>query len=468
MGRSDKRGLARDLGRLVNKARVRTDPEDLYVYTGDAAYDYCPRGMPDAVILPETREEVSRVLKYAYDHNLPVTPRGAGTGLAGGCVPIQGGIVLDMRRMSRIMEIDKRNTVARVESGTVLACFQNTVEREKLFYPPDPQSGDVCTLGGNVSTRAGGPRGVKYGSTGDYVLGLELVLPDGSVIRTGGSCTKQSVGYDLTHLLAGAEGTLGVITEIDLRLLPLPPSSRTAVLVCETVDQTAKMVSEIIASGTVPAKIEFLVSGAVFLMNTMISPPLNVEGESCLLIELDGSPTQVEEDTLALKRVGAEMGALEIRVVEDEQEASGYWKARSNLRAMSLKLVHRVITEDVSVPRDRIPALLRSVEEITSSLASMGMMSGIGGHAGDGNMHPSIVFAAEPTEEMLQKGRTAIKEIVKAGLDLGGTISGEHGIGLLKSEFLEWELGKVQVALLKRIKQAFDPKGIMNPGKIWK
>ncbi len=462
------KGLARDLGRLVSRTRVRTDPEDLLVYAGDASYDYCPHGKPDAVVLPETQEEVSQVLKYAFKRTIPVTPRGAGTGLAGGCTPIHGGIVLDMRRMSRILEIDKRNTVAKVESGVVLARFQNAVEREKLFYPPDPQSGEVCTLGGNVSTRAGGPRGVKYGSTGDYVLGLEVVLPDGSLIRTGGICSKQSVGYDVSHLMAGAEGTLGVITSINLRLLPLPAASRTAVIVCESADQATRIVSEVITSGTVPAKIEFLIRGAVALMNSMISPPLSVEGEAYLLVELDGSPAQIEVETLALREVGVGMGAMDVRIIEDEKEAATYWKARSNLRSLALKMVYRVMTEDVSLPRDRVPEFLRSLEEITASLISVGVISGIGGHAGDGNMHPSIIFPTEPTEEMLAKAQSAIQEIVKSGLDLGGTISGEHGIGLLKAEFLGLELGEVQVALLKRIKQAFDPKGIMNPGKIWK
>ncbi len=461
------KGLARDLGRLVGKTRVKTSAEDLLAYTSDATYDYGGKGMPDAVVLPESVEEVSRVLKYASDRTIPVTPRGAGTGLAGGCVPIRGGIVLDMMRMNRILDIDRRNMTARVESGVVLGRFQSAVEKQGLFYPPDPQSQTVSTLGGNVSTRAGGPHGVKYGSTGDYVLGLEAVLAGGEMIRTGGICSKQSVGYDVTHLLTGAEGTLGVITGINLRLLPLPPASRTAVVICETAEQATEVVTEIIAGGTIPARLEFLVQGAVMLMNSMLSPPLNTDGEACLLMELDGSATQIEEDSAAVEKLCACKSVLEVRVVEDEERAASYWKARSNLRSMALVMFKKVITEDVTVPRDRLPEYYRSVQNIMAPLSSSGLLGGMGGHAGDGNVHPSIVFAADPTEEMYELARSAVERIIRSGLDLGGTISGEHGIGMLKAGFLEWELGQAQVALLKRIKEAFDPKGIMNPGKIW-
>ena len=314
------KGLARDMRRLVGRERVRTDPEDLYAYSADLTY-YFARGTPEAVVLPETVDEVSKVLKYAFDKSIPVTPRGAGSGLSGGCTPLFGGIVLDMKRMRRIIEINRGNMTARVESGLVLRHFHQAVEKQGLFYPPDPQSQEVSTLGGNVATRAGGPHGVKYGTTANYVLGLEVVLPDGSIINTGGTCVKQSVGYDLTHLLTGSEGTLGVITRINLRLLPLPPAHRTAVAVFETLDQAAEMVAEITARGTVPARLEFITAGGINLMNNYIAPPLMTEGEAYLLMELDGTTAQVEEDTIGLKGLCQEMGAMDLRVIEDEDEA---------------------------------------------------------------------------------------------------------------------------------------------------
>ncbi len=455
-------GLRNDLSRLVGRERARTDPEDLYAYTSDATYYYA-KGMPDAVVLPETTDEVSKVVKYAFDHTIPVTPRGAGSGLSGGCTPIHGGIVLDMKRMNRIIEINRGNMTARVESGVVLGQFHNTVEKQGLFYPPDPQSQTVCTLGGNVATRAGGPHGVKYGTTGNYVLGLEVVLPDGSVINTGGTCVKQSVGYDLTHLLTGSEGTLGVITKVNLRLLALPPAHRTVVVICDTVDKAVGIVCEIIADGTLPAMLEYLPQEAIALMNTYISPPLSTDGQAYLLMDMDGTPTQVDEETDHVEKLCHRLSAMHVRTVSDEKEAHSYWKARANLYPLALTFVKRLVSEDVTVPRDRIPDFVRSVRDISSST---GVLLGVGGHAGDGNMHPSILFP-ELSEDAEKKAQLAIEQIVRTGLELGGTISGEHGIGIHKSQFLEQELGHVQVELLKRIKKAFDPKEIMNPGKIW-
>jgi len=456
------KGLATDLARLVSGVRVRADTEDLFSYSSDATR-YFVSHMPDAVVLPDTTEQVSKVVRYAFDHDIPLTPRGAGSGLSAGCTPIRGGIVLDMKRMRRIVDINRGNMTATVEAGVVLSAFHRAVEKQRLFYPPDPQSMDVCTIGGNVATQAGGPHGVKYGTTKNYVLGLEVVLPDGEVINTGGVCVKQSTGYDLTHLLTGSEGTLGVITRANLRLLPLPPSHRTVVVICKTVDQAAEMVSEIIAAGTVPARLEYLPQGAIALMNQFISPPLTMDGQACLLMDIDGSKTQIEEDSSEIRALSNSMGAMDVRVIEDEKEAETYWKARRNLHSSILAVFRRAIVEDVTVPRNRIPEFVRAVQDIS---ASLGTFIGMGGHAGDGNVHPNIILD-EITEETEKKAQVAVERIIRAGLELGGTISGEHGIGLHKARFLAWELGEAQIELLKRVKAAFDPKGIMNPGKIW-
>lgn len=456
------KGLARDLNAIIPALRVKTEPEDLLVYSSDATH-YFKSNPPQAVVLPETAAEAARILKYAFDHGIPVTPRGAGSGLAGGCTPVKGGIVIDLKRMNRIIEIDRGNMTAAVESGTVLKKFHQAVEKVGLFYPPDPQSMSVCTIGGNVATRAGGPRGVKYGTTGRYVLGLEAVLPDGTIIKTGGKFVKQSAGYDISHLMTGSEGTLGVITRVNLQLLPLPPVHRTMVVVCETLDQAAEIVSEVTARGAVPAMLELLVKMAIMVMNSYINPPLPVDAEAYLLMDLDGSEAQVELDIAQIKTICCDMKAREVRVVENENEAASYWKARSNLYPLMLSIMKKVITEDVTVPRNKIPELIRYVQGVA---AEVGIAIGIAGHAGDGNVHPTIL-QSEISPEIENKAKHAIDLIIKKGLDLGGTISGEHGIGIHKSEYLPWEMGPAEIALMQRIKQAFDPRNIMNPGKIW-
>jgi glycolate dehydrogenase FAD-linked subunit len=458
------KGMARDLGRLVARERVKTDPEDLLAYAGDATY-YIRKGKPDAVVLPETTDEVSRVLGFAFKHTIPVTPRGAGSGLSGGCTPLHGGVVLDMKRMGKILEINRRSMSARVEAGVVLADFHKAVKKKGLFYPPNPQSMNVCTLGGNVATRACGPHGVKYGATGDYVMGLEVVLSDGSVITPGGMAARSSAGYDLVHLFAGSEGTLGVITKVNLRLLALPPAHRTAVVVCESIEQAGDTVSEILAGGTLPAMIEFIPQMAVIVMNNYITPPLITEGQAYLLIDLDGTHDEIKAQADHILGICRRMGVMDIRVIEDEKEAQTYWTARYNLGAMALIMMKKAINEDVAVPRDRIPEFVREIQKMSSSLTKV--ILGIGGHAGDGNMHPSILFP-ELSLEAEKEAQATIEKVVRLGLSLGGTVSGEHGIGFHKAEFLAWELGDVQIRLLKRIKKVFDPRGIMNPGKIWK
>lgn len=455
-------GLAKDLARLIGDSKVLFQPEDLLAYANDATHYYRTQP-PDVAVLPSSTEEIARVLSYAYEHHIPVTPRGAGSGLAGGCTPVKGGIVVDTKRMNNILEINRANMTAQVEGGVVLQNFHKTVEQRGLFYPPDPQSMSVCTMGGNVATRAGGPRGVKYGTTGNYVTGLEVVLPDGSIIKTGGKFVKQSVGYDLTHLMTGSEGTLGVVTKVNVRLLTLPQAYRTMVVVCETLDQAAEIVSEIIARGAVPAMMEFLIKLAVTVMNNYVFPPLPTDGEAFLLLEMDGSPAQVESDTQTIRDICREMKARELREIDDERIARSYWNVRANMYPLMMTIFNRVTTEDITVPRNLIPALVRSVQEIA---ASVGIMIGLAGHAGDGNMHPTIL-QTEVNETIAVKAKQAIDLMIRSGLELGGTISGEHGIGIHKQEYLAWEMDEVQIDLMKRIKMAFDPRGIMNPGKIW-
>lgn len=454
--------IHQDLRKILSDKQVLEHKEDLLAYANDAIH-YYKTSMPDAVVLPSNTEEVAKVMKYAFEKQIPVTPRGAGSGLSGGCTPVKGGIVIDLKRLNKIVEIDRSNMTTEVEAGVVLKKIYREVEKIGLFYPPDPQSMSVCTIGGNVATKAGGPRGVKYGTTANYVLGLETVLPDGTVIKTGGKMVKQSTGYNITQLMTGSEGTLGVITKANLRLLPLPQAQKTAVVVCESLDQAAEIVSEIIAQGAIPSKMEFLIKRAIVLFNNYVSPPLPEDGEAFLLIELDGSPEQIQTESQKIKDISYDWNAKEVRLIDDEKAAGTYWNARSNIYPFLMTVFKRVISEDVTVPRNQIPAFVRGVQSIAETL---GIMIGLAGHAGDGNMHPTVL-QTEISDEIAEKAQIAIDQIVKTGLELSGTISGEHGIGIHKQVYLEWEFGNDQIELMKRIKYAFDPKNIMNPGKIW-
>ncbi|BEQ14614.1 FAD-binding oxidoreductase [Desulfoferula mesophila] len=456
------KGMAKDLARMLGPRGYSMDPEDLLAYRHDALAYYA-QGDPMAVALPGDAAQAAAVLAYASHHDIPLTPRGAGSGLSGGCTPVKGGIVLDTKRLNAIQEINRGNLTAKVQAGVVLAAFQRAVEAQGFFYPPDPQSKSVCTLGGNVATRAGGPRAVKYGTTGSYVLGLEAVLPDGEIIHTGSSCVKHSAGYDLTHLLTGSEGTLALITQATLRLLPKPPATCTALAVCANMEAAARMVSEAIAGGVVPSMLELLTTASFAVFNRVVKPPLPEEGEACLLMEFDGTAQEAQRQAQDMAAACQDLGALEVRVVPDPQEAALYWKVRSQLYPLVVSRFKRLVTEDVTVPRDRIPDF---VERVMAIAQEMGLSMGLTGHAGDGNMHPTIRMD-EVNDELQQRADQAMRRVIQAGLALGGVISGEHGVGLHKAEFLELELGREQVELMRRIKRAFDPTGIMNPGKIW-
>jgi glycolate oxidase len=455
--------IGKDLRKILSSEQVLDLPEDVSAYAHDATF-YVAKRNPDAVVLPTSTEEISSILKYATANKIPVVPRGAGSGLAGGSTPVHGGIVIDMKKMKKIIEIDSKNMVAVVEGGVVLEKFVKTVENMKLFYPPDPQSAQVCTIGGNIATRAGGPRGVKYGTTERYVTGIEAVMSNGDVINPGGRFVKQTSGYDLTHLFTGSEGTLCVITKGILRLLPLPSAKRTMVVTCASADQAAEIVSEIIGRGTVPAMLEFLIKMAIQAMNGYITPPIPLTGEAYLLLEVDGNEAQVKLESEEIKATCDELGAIDVRIVTDSKECSTYWYARSRLYPLMTTIFRRVITEDITVPRNKIPEVVKAIQNIA---LSVGIGIGIAGHAGDGNMHPTILQGAV-NDEMAQKAEKAIEELIKVCLEMQGTISGEHGIGIHKNSFLELEHGKKQVDIMRSIKKTLDPLGIMNPGKIWK
>lgn len=453
-------GLHKDLASLLDRRRVFTNQEDLLAYANDATP---ARVLPAAVVVPVDSAEIGAVLGYADRHLIPVVPRGAGTSLSGGATPCPGSIVLDLKRLDKIIEIDKGNLTAVAECGVVTQQFHAAVEAVGLFYPPDPQSLSVCTMGGNVATRAGGPRGVKYGTTKDYVLGLEAVLPDGSVISYGGKSVKMSSGYDLARLLTGSEGTLAVISKVMVRLLTFPPCRKTMLAVFPELDPAAECVAGIIAEGASPCALEMMDRVLVNCVEDYLHLGLPRDVEALLLIEVDGYPEQVERDCRLIENLCQRYGAREVRVAGDAAEAEKLWLARRALFPAVASLAPTVLTEDATVPRSQVPAMVRAIRRIA---AANQVEVGVCGHAGDGNLHPAIL-ADRRDPELMSRVDRMVAQIAREALNLAGTLSGEHGIGTHKASYLEWEFGSQGVQLMQRLKKAFDPNGIMNPGKIW-
>lgn len=435
--------------------------EDLLAYGYDGTW-YESR--PLCVVLPGTVEEVRAIHRVATRERLALTPRAMGSGLSGGSVPLQGSIVLGIMRMNRILEIDTVNAVAVVQPGVVTADLQRAVEALGLFYPPDPSSLKQSAIGGNVAENAGGARCLKYGVTADYVAALEVVLPGGELIRTGGKMVKNVTGYDLRALFTGAEGTLGTITEITLRLLPLPKFSKTATAAFARIEDAATTVIEILSAGIVPTSIELLDRLTMQCLEENRPMGLPVESEAMLLFAADGShESVVDEDLARIAEIAKRNASHDVRVAADAAESARLWEARRAISpALARKRPHK-LGEDISVPRSELVAMVRAVREIA---ARNELLIPLFGHAGDGNLHPNILCDRRDPQEMARV-RVAAREIFETAIALGGTLSGEHGIGLLKKQFMELDLGADALALMRRIKDAVDPLGIMNPGKVF-
>ncbi len=446
---------------IVGDEHVLTAPEDVIAYGFDGTFF---ANTPPLVVLPGSTAEVAAIHRLADARRVALTPRAMGSGLSGGSVPLAGSIVLGIARLNRILAIDEVDRVAVVQAGVITADLQAAVERRGLFYPPDPSSLKQSAIGGNVAENAGGARCLKYGVTTDYVLALEVVLPDGTVIRTGGRSVKNVTGYNLRALFTGAEGTLGTITEVTLRLLSKPRFARTAMAMFERIDDACQATNAVLAAGVLPTSIELIddVTARCIEENTPIGLPLDVE--AILLFGTDGSDERVvEEDTQRIADIARAGGAREIRVAADALEAERMWSAR---RAISPSLARRrpnKLGEDVAVPRSAIPELARRVRAIAAKYA---LEIPLFGHIGDGNLHPNILCNRRDPEEMARV-TAAAREIFETAVELGGTLSGEHGIGLLKKQFMELDLGADVIALMRRIKTAIDPNGIMNPGKVF-
>ena len=448
------------LQKIVGKANFSTKKEDLVCYAYDAtslAY------LPDAVLFPGNTKEVSAILSLANADRFFVIPRGSGSGMTGGSLAVSGGIILVMARFNRILKIDKDNLIAHAEPGVVTGRFHRAVEKAGLFYPPDPSSSEFSTLGGNLAECAGGPRAVKYGVTRDYVLGLEAVLPTGEIIHTGVQTAKGVVGYDLTRLLIGSEGTLGIITRMTLRLLPLPEAVRTMTAVFDKLETAASTISEIIRLGIIPRTIEFMDNASIRCVENHLKIGLPVEADALLLIEVDGKVDEANNLIMQLKTTCMSLGAKHVNIAETEAEAANLWKARKAISPALFQYGPDKINEDIVVPRSRIPDM---VIKINALKEETGLTMVSFGHAGDGNIHFNIMLDKKNRVE-LKKAEAAIEALFDYTLELGGTISGEHGVGITKAPYIAKEIGSAELNLMKKIKKVFDPKGILNPGKIF-
>jgi len=448
------------LKEIVGKQYVLTAKEDLTCYS----YDSTPLAhMPDVVVEPASTGEIAEIIRLANEMKIPVVPRGGGTNLSGGSIPVLGGIVLALHRMNRIVEVDADNLTATVEPGVITSHLHQAVEKIGLFYPPDPQSAAMATMGGNVAENAGGPRGVKYGVTKDYVLGLEVVTPTGEVIKLGGKTIKNVSGYDLIRLFVGSEGTLGVVTEITVKLLPLPEAKMTLLAIFEKLDNAAEAVSSIIRNRIIPTTLELMDHHAMELIENFkpVGFPMDVEG--ALLIEVDGSKEDVGRQIGRVEETCKACGAREVKVARTAEEAAGLWAGRKAAFGAMARSTPTVITEDATVPRSKVPDMVRVIQDLA---VKYNLKIPILGHTGDGNMHPCILTDERNAEEM-QRVEAAVDEMFAAALALGGTLSGEHGIGLVKQKYMKSQFGSTGIDLMCKLKDAWDPNNILNPGKIF-
>lgn len=452
--------LVQDIINIVGNENLMLALEDRICYSFDATFiDY----LPDMVVRPGSQDELIKVVTLAHQQQVPIVPRGAATGLSGGSVPVQGGIALELTRLNRIIEIDVINQRAILEPGVITQDFLNAVSQAGLFYPPDPASSKMSTIGGNIAECAGGPKGVKYGVTRDYLLGLEVVLPDGTVMNTGNGIDGDMCGPDWTMLFCGSEGTLGVISKIILKLVHKPQQKQTLLATFDQLEDAATTVSVMMASGVIPTTLELMDNLTIRAVENYLCIGLPVEAGAILLIEVDGDPAAVSSHVLHVQKVCKECGASEVKTAKTQQESDGLWKARRAISPACGKISPTKISEDATVPRSQIPAMVKRIRQIAEKYQ---LKMVIFGHAGDGNLHPNILSNKHDKEEM-ERVEKAVEELFKAALELGGTLSGEHGIGYMKAPFLIWETGEVGFSSGQKVKEALDPDHMMNPGKMF-
>ncbi|MGE6632283.1 glycolate oxidase subunit GlcD [Bacillus sp. NPDC077027] len=449
------------LKEIVGSQYVQESKADRLAYSYDATPNF--QAMPDAVVSPGNKDEIQKIVRVCAEYKVPIIPRGSGTNLCAGTCPTEGGIVLLFKRMNQVIEIDEENLTVTVEPGIITQELIKLVEERGLFYPPDPSSMKISTIGGNINENSGGLRGLKYGVTRDYVLGLEVVLPNGDMIKTGGKLAKDVAGYDMTRLFVGSEGTLGIITEAILKLVPLPQTKQTMLCLYESLEEAATSVSAIIAKRIIPATLEFMDQPTLEVVEDFAKIGLPTDVKAVLLIEQDGVPEAVKRDIYEMAEICKAHGAKSVEIAQSEKKAEDLLSARRSALSALARLSPTTILEDATVPRSEIANMVRAIEKIADEYQ---VKICTFGHAGDGNLHPTCATDARNAEEM-ERVEQAFAAIFEKAVALGGTITGEHGVGVMKAPYLELKLKKEGIAAMKAVKNALDPANIMNPGKIF-
>jgi len=453
--------LIQSLKEILSPDRVLTSDEDLVPYSFDGTAALKQR--PGAVVFPLTAEEVSECVQLARRNNVPVVTRGSGTGLSGGSVPLDGCLVICLVKMDKLIEVDEKNLTLRAQSGVITKEIDDACAKVGLFYPPDPGSMKISTIGGNVAENSGGLRGLKYGVTRDYVMGFEVVLPDGTLTFLGNKCVKDVAGYSMKDIFIGSEGTLGIITEVILKVLPRPKARKTMLALYDSMEDAAKTISAIIAAKIIPCTLEFLDRVTVQCVEDYAKIGLPTDVEALVLMETDGHPVVVEEEAAQMMALAKANGARDVRAAADEAEGARLAAARRNAFSALARVRPTTILEDVTVPRSELAAMVAFIDAVAKKHK---LQIGTFGHLGDGNLHPTFLTNERDHEEM-HRIELALEEIVEETIRVGGTVTGEHGVGLAKKAFLKRQLGEGSYELMRSIKKALDPQGLLNPGKIF-
>lgn len=449
------------LKELIGKEKVKTNIVERKLYSYDATAIPIEHETPKAVVFPKSQEDIRKVVSFCYNENIPIFPRGAGSGLTGGAVPTdKNGIVISLEQMNKFI-IDVDNTTAYVEPGVITSEFQEAVAKKGLFYPPDPSSFKYSTIGGNIAENAGGPRCLKYGVTREYVLGLETVIKEGLLIKTGNPIIKDVAGYDITRLIVGSEGTLGIVSKAILKLIPKPKATLSLLASFDKLSMVGKGVTKILTSGIFPSALEFMDKSAIEAVQKFYPAGIPEDKEAVLLIEVDGTKESTLEDAKNVKALLEELGAT-VELAKDEAHTQKLWTARKNIGPALGNLKTGKINEDIVFPRTYLEEGIAKIKEIAKKY---NVMCVIFGHIGDGNLHVNFLYDKSDKDELL-RAEKAVDEVFELTLKLSGSITGEHGVGLTKKKFLLWQFDPITIELFKGIKRTFDPKNLFNPGKL--
>lgn len=463
MNNSSKNNLIKKMQEYISKENVLYSYDELFTYSTDSTNITNPEELADVIVFPSDVKQVSKIMEYAYNNSIAVIARSAGTNLCGACIPKKGGIILDFSKMNKILEINKDNLICKVEPGVVIEDLQKEVEKYNLFYPPDPSNLKVSMIGGSIGLSSGGPHTFKYGSTKDYIIGLEVVLANGTIINTGSSCSKDVTGYNLTQLFIGSEGTLGIVTQATIRLIPKPESKRIMLAYFNSLEDTSKTVNEIISNLITPSVIDLMDNNTLKTVESFYPSGLLTDKEAALLIEIDGFKSSLDSQYQKIIEICKRNNSAFIQTASTKEEEEKIWISRRSSFGATAKLAPNVVTEDVVVPRVNIVPLVKGIKNICDKYE---LKTCIMGHIGDGNIHPNIALdLRNPTE--LQNFKKAKDELFELALSLQGRLSGEHGIGCEKSAYINKAINSDTLKYMKMIKKLFDEKNILNPGKIF-